>query len=83
MKKFLITFALSFIGFYIIEHIISVMFGVDLNTLNYGWLGYAGIVLFYGFKFHIICCLVPLIFTAYKCRHKKCKHEYCDSQKNI
>lgn len=82
MKKFIITFIISFIIFYAIEHLIefSLMhfYGIDLHNLNIGWMGTVGLVIFLGFKYHILCCLVPLIWTTYKCNHdKKCKHEHC------
>jgi hypothetical protein len=82
MKKFIITFIVSFIVFYVLEHFISHLFNIDLHTLDFGWFGWFGFILFYGFKFHIFCCLIPLLFTSYKCRHKKCDHDHCkDHQK--
>lgn len=77
MKKFLITFVLSFIAFYLLEHLVSYVFDIDVDNLEVGWLGWLGFIILYGFKFHIFCCLIPLLFTTYKCRHKKCKHEHC------
>lgn len=77
MKKFFITFVISFIVFYLIEHGISILFDIDIDNLEVGWLGWLGFIILYGFKFHIFCCLIPLLFTTYKCRHKKCKHEHC------
>lgn len=77
MKKFLITFVLSFIAFYLLEHLVSYVFDIDVDNLEVGWLGWLGVVIFYGFKFHILCCLLPFLFSAYKCRHKKCEHEHC------
>lgn len=77
MKKFIITFILSFIVFYLLEHSISYFFNINLDTLNFGWLGWFGFIFVYGFKYHIFCCLIPLIYTSYKCRHKKCGHEHC------
>lgn len=78
MKKFIITFVLSFIAFFILEHLISYFFGIDLDNLELGWLGWLGVVIFFGFKYHILCCLIPLIWTTYKCKHNnKCKHEHC------
>ncbi len=77
MKKFLITFVLSFIAFYLLEHLVSYVFDIDIDNLEVGWLGWLGFIILYGFKFHIFCCLIPLLFTTYKCRHKKCKHEHC------
>ena len=64
--------------FYLIEHSISYLFNINLDTLNFGfnatWLA---LLVIYGFKFHIFCCLIPLIITSYKCRHKKCNHKQC------
>ncbi len=77
MKKFFITFVISFIVFYLIEHGISILFDIDIDNLEVGWLGWLGFIILYGFKFHIFCCLIPLLFTTYKCRHKKCEHEHC------
>ena len=77
MKKFFITFVISFIVFYLIEHGISILFDIDIDNLEVGWLGWFGFIILYGFKFHIFCCLIPLLFTTYKCRHKKCEHEHC------
>lgn len=82
MKKFIIIFIVSFIIFYILEHVISYIFNIDLDTLELGWLGWLGFIIAYGFKYHIICCLIPLIFTSYKCRHKKCEHDHCITHKN-
>jgi len=80
VKKFIITFVLSFITFWLLEHAISYLF--DLDNLQIGWLGWLGIMIVYGFKYHILCCLVPLIWTTYKCKHKKCRHDHC-SKNNI
>lgn len=82
MKKFIITFVLSFIAFWLLEHAISYLFDIDLDNLQIGWLGWLGIMIVYGFKYHILCCLVPLIWTTYKCKHKKCGHDHC-SKNNI
>ena len=81
MKKFIIIFIVSFIIFYILEHVISYIFNIDLDTLELGWLGWLGFIIAYGFKYHIFCCLIPLIYTSYKCRHKKCEHDHCNSEK--
>lgn len=81
MKKFIITFIVSFIVFYLIEYSLHRFLGIDLDTLELSWLGWLGFIIAYGFKFHIFCCLIPLIFTSYKCRHKKCEHEHCKNHK--
>lgn len=80
LKKFLITFLLSLIGFYILETLISILFGIDMDNLDLGWLGWLGFVIVYGFKTHIICCVLPFLFTTYKCRHTKCEHKHCDTK---
>ncbi len=73
--KFILIFILSFIIFEIIERLIEYFFKIDLHNLKWGWVGFA---IAYGFKYHILCCLIPAIWATYKCRHKKCEHEYCD-----
>lgn len=80
LKKFLRIFLLSLIGFYILETLISILFGIDMDNLDLGWLGWLGFVIVYGFKTHIICCVLPLLFSTYKCRHRKCDHKYCDTK---
>lgn len=78
MKKFIITFVISFAVFMILEHLISYFLGIDLDNLELGWLGWLGFIIFYGFKYHILCCLIPLIWTTYKCKHNnKCSHDHC------
>ena len=72
--KFIIIFIMSFIITELSEYLLDVYFGIDFKFLTWGWLG---LMLMYGFKYHIICCLVPAIWAGYKCRHKSCKHEYC------
>jgi len=73
--KFSVTFIISFIVVQLLEHAIEYYFGINLHDIPvYGWLG--GIII-YGFKYHIICCLIPAIYTGYVCRHKKCDHEQC------
>lgn len=76
-KKFIIVFIATFIGFHLLEELISYYFGISMDNLNLGWLGWLGFIIMYGFKLHIFCCLLPLLFTTYKCRHKGCDHEQC------
>lgn len=76
--RFILVFILSFVIIEISEKLIEHFFGIDLHNLEWGWLGF---VIVYGFKYHILCCLIPAFWAAYKCRHNKCKHEYCDIKK--
>lgn len=80
LKKFITTFLLSIIGFYILEKLISIFFGIDMDNLDLSWLGWLGFIIVYGFKTHIICCVLPFLFTTYKCRHIKCDHKHCDTK---
>ena len=77
MRKFIIIFIISFITFSVIEYLVSLFFDIDKYVAGLGWLGYTGVIILYGFKYHIFCCLIPFLFTSYKCRHKKCDHEHC------
>lgn len=76
--KFVAIFILSFIAIEIIESIILSYYNINLHALEWGWLGF---IIIYGLKFHIFCCIIPAIWVSYKCRHKKCKHDYCDKDK--
>lgn len=73
--RFIIVFIISFIILELIEIGFEYFTGVDLHNLKWGWIGF---LIVYGFKYHILCCLVPAIWAAYKCKHKKCEHDYCD-----
>jgi len=75
--RFLYFFTISFIFFQLVEMSLHHMFGVDLHNLKWGWIG---LVVVYGFKYHIFCCLLPAIWAGYKCRHKNCKHEHCKNE---
>ena len=74
--KFMIIFILSFIIMEGIEMLLENIFHINIVNIKWGWLG---LMILYGFKFHIFCCLLPAIFASYKCRHKKCKHEHCET----
>ncbi len=75
--RFLYFFTLSFIFFQLIEISIHQFLGIDLHNLKWGWIG---LIIVYGFKYHIFCCLLPAIWAGYKCRHKNCKHEHCNNE---
>ena len=77
--KFILIFLVSFIATELLEYILNQYFFIDLKMMTLGWFG---LMVFYGFKYHIICCLFPAIWAGYKCRHKKCEHEYCHDEKN-
>jgi len=76
--KFLWIFLISFIATELLEYILNQYFFIDLKMMTLGWFG---LMVFYGFKYHIICCLFPAIWAGYECRHKKCEHEYCHHEK--
>jgi len=76
--KFLWIFLISFIATELLEYILNQYFFIDLKMMTLGWFG---LMIFYGFKYDIICCLFPAIWAGYKCRHKKCEHEYCHDEK--
>ena len=75
--RFLYFFTLSFIFFQLVEMSIHHFLGIDLHNLKWGWVG---LIVVYGFKYHIFCCLLPAIWAGYKCRHKNCKHEHCNTE---
>ena len=75
--RFILVFIISLLIFELVEFSIEKVFNIDLHNLEIAWLG--GIIVFL-FKSHILCCLVPAIWTSYKCKHKEkkeCKHDHC------
>ena len=76
--KFLTIFVVGFLVTELLEHVLNKYFLFDFKMMTLGWFG---LVVFYGFKYHIICCLFPAIWAGYKCRHNKCEHEYCHDEK--
>jgi len=72
--RFLYFFIISLIFFQIIEWSLHHFIGLDLHNLEFGWIG---LIIIYGFKYHIFCCLIPAIWAGWKCRHKSCQHEHC------
>lgn len=74
--RFIIVFIISFLVLESAEWVIEYFTGIDLHNLEWGWLGF---IIVYGFKYHVLCCLIPAFWAAYKCKHKKCEHEYCDA----
>lgn len=76
--KFFFIFLISFLFTELIEFLVSKYCEINLENLTWGWFG---LMIFYGFKYHIICCIVPTIWAGYKCRHKSCEHEYCHDKK--
>lgn len=73
--NFILISVLTFILVELVEDYLFKYFGLDLSGIKFGWLAF---FLFYGFKYHVICCLIPLIWAAYQCRHKKCDHDHCN-----
>jgi len=76
--SFLKTLVISLLVFEIVEYILVDTLGYDIFE-NLSPYGYIGFVIAQGFKYHIWCCLLPLIYSSYKCRHdKECDHDYCN-----
>ena len=73
--KFITIFIISFIILEIVERVFGYFFHIDLHNLKWGWIGF---IIIYGFKFHIFCCVLPMMWASYKCKHKKCKHTHCE-----
>ncbi len=71
--KFFLLFVFSFLLTEVFEYCLEEFFGIDFRFLTWGWFG---LMLMYGFKYHIVCCLIPAIWAGYKCKHKSCEHEY-------
>lgn len=76
--KKLLKHSIIFIFTFLIVHYVMDHLGFeDYLLANYGTAGIVGLLLIYGFKYHIICCGVPLVLTWLadcKCHHK-CEHK--------
>jgi len=72
--RFLFFFIIGFIVIWFIEFLLHKFFNIDIHNLEFGWIG---LIIVYGFKYHIFCCLLPAIWAGYKCKHKSCEHEQC------
>ncbi len=73
LLKHIIIFAISFLAI----HYIMDSCGLEETIVEkLGTAGIVGVLLIYGFKYHIICCALPAIVTWLcncKC-HDKCNH---------
>ena len=80
MKKvlnFIFILLVSFLAFDGLEHLLELHFGIDLHhLLSFGGVG---TLIILGFKFHILCCGVPMLISTLICvrkRHKHCEHDH-------
>ena len=75
-KSLLVTFLITLLLFEGMEHILDSFFGIDLeHYLTFGGLGFIAL---WGFKFHIICCIVPAGVTAFLSHRKNHQCNECD-----
>jgi len=75
-KKFWIALVLSILLFQGLETFLEEVFGLNLDHyLAFG--GGIGFVIIYGFKFHILCCLIPTLMATLLCL-KRGKHKCSD-----
>ena len=72
--RFILVAAVSFILIELVKHLVLEPLGFQIENIELGWLTF---IVIFGFKFHIICCILPMLWAAYKCRHK-CDHDHCD-----
>jgi len=79
VKSFIITLVLSILLFEGIEHLLEELFNINLNHYLSGF-GLGAVVL-WGFKLHIICCVVPAAFSALVAHRKQEHCDHCDHDK--
>ncbi len=72
--RFIAICLISFIVFEAAEWVLLDIFSLEARGLELGWLA---TVVIYGLKTHILCCLLPMLWAAYKCRHRGCEHDHC------
>ena len=85
-KEFLITFVITYLILEGIEALVTDIFQIDLAHLgtlfglNIGLSPFftsLGFVVVLGFKFHILCCIIPTTITTLVCIRKD-KHKCTD-----
>jgi hypothetical protein len=70
--RFLGVFAVSFLALEGLEHLLHEWFEWDLkHRLSFGGVG---VVIIYGLKFHVFCCVVPALLSALACIRKRGRH---------
>lgn len=68
-KEFVITFVLTYFLFEGLESVLHEWFEIDLHhLLSFG--GGLGFLVLYGFKFHILCCIIPTTIATVSCLRK-------------
>ncbi len=72
-KEFWIVLIGTTIFFEGVEHLLEHFFDVKLEELS--WFGVASVLAF-GFKFHVVCCILPALGTTLYCTYKN--HKHCD-----
>jgi len=76
VKNFVVTFVVSFILFEGVEAILEHVFDIDLDHYLTGF--GIGAVILVGFKFHIVCCVVPAAIASF-ISHRKTKNcNHCE-----
>lgn len=70
--NFIFILVVSFLAFDGLEHLLELHFGIDLHhLLSFGGVG---TLLILGFKFHIFCCVLPMLLSTIFCIRKRQKH---------
>jgi hypothetical protein len=79
-KEFLLTAVVTYFLFEGIESLLHSLFDIDLHhLLSFG--GSFGFIVLYGFKFHILCCIIPTVIATVSClREGKHKCTDCHDQ---
>jgi hypothetical protein len=84
MKKIfsvVLPFLLSFLLFEGVEHLLEYFFRFEFTS--FGQLGKWGLIIFFGFKYHLFCCLIPGLFLIWRAKQNKycgCHEEKCDEK---
>lgn len=76
VKSFIITFVISLLIFEGIEHLLLDLFNIDLES--YLTIGGLGFIILWGFKFHIICCIIPAGVAAFMSHRERHSCDQCN-----
>jgi hypothetical protein len=73
---FIFVLAVSILAFRGLDAYLHDWFGLCIEGLL--TFGGVGVVLIFGFKFHVFCCLIPAAISSFICVKKKHNHEHCN-----
>ena len=83
VKKFIMAAGMFYAAMELFEWLLNHFFHINVDTDLGNGVGWLLFVVIWGFKFHIWCCVAPVVYATFKCRHKKCHHDHCHTEQEV